>query len=32
MLGLCLEEYRLPLCPPSDTVKKRLAQLLEQKT
>lgn len=32
MLGLCREEYRLPLCPPSDTVKKRLAQLLEQKT
>jgi 4-hydroxy-tetrahydrodipicolinate synthase len=31
MLGLCREEYRLPLCPPSDAVKTRLAQLLEQK-
>ncbi|MBO5306053.1 MAG: 4-hydroxy-tetrahydrodipicolinate synthase [Clostridia bacterium] len=31
MLGLCREEYRLPLCPPTDTTRKRLAQLLEKK-
>ncbi len=31
MLGLCREEYRLPLCPPSDSTKKRLAELLEKK-
>lgn len=30
MLGLCREEYRLPLCPPSDATKKRLAELLEK--
>ncbi len=28
MMGLCREEYRLPLCPPSDGVRKRLAELL----
>ncbi len=31
MLGLCREEYRLPLCPPSDATRKRLAELLEKK-
>jgi 4-hydroxy-tetrahydrodipicolinate synthase len=31
MLGLCREEYRLPLCPPTDATRKRLAQLLEKK-
>lgn len=30
MMGLCREEYRLPLCPPSETTKKRLAALLEK--
>jgi len=30
MLGLCREEYRLPLCPPSDETRKRLAALLEK--
>lgn len=28
MMGLCREEYRLPLCPPSETTRKRLAELL----
>ncbi|MBO4979196.1 MAG: 4-hydroxy-tetrahydrodipicolinate synthase [Clostridia bacterium] len=28
MMGLCREEYRLPLCPPSDGVRKRLEQLI----
>ncbi len=31
MLGLCREEYRLPLCPPSDALRNRLSQLLEHK-
>ena len=31
MLGLCREEYRLPLCPPSEGTRKRLAELLEKK-
>lgn len=31
MLGLCREEYRLPLCPPSDATRRRLAELLEKK-
>lgn len=30
MMGLCREEYRLPLCPPSDGVRKRLSELLEK--
>ena len=30
MMGLCREEYRLPLCPPSDSTRKRLAELLEK--
>jgi 4-hydroxy-tetrahydrodipicolinate synthase len=28
-LGFCTDEYRLPLCPPSDEVKKRIDVLLE---
>ena len=24
MMGLCREEYRLPLCPPSDTIREKL--------
>ncbi len=31
MLGLCREEYRLPLCPPSDATRQRLAELLKKK-
>lgn len=31
MLGLCREEYRLPLCPPTDATRKRLSELLEKK-
>lgn len=30
MMGLCREEYRLPLCPPSEKVRKRLSELLEK--
>ena len=30
MMGLCREEYRLPLCPPSDGVRKHLSELLEK--
>ena len=28
-MGLCNEEYRLPMCPPSEETKKRLDELLQ---
>ena len=31
MLGLCKEEYRLPLCPPSAETRTRLSALLQKK-
>ncbi len=30
MLGICREEYRLPLCPPSEETRERLAALLKK--
>lgn len=30
MMGLCREEYRLPLCPPTEATRKRLAELLKK--